>query len=186
MPAGYAEAMLKLYACYLIQGEAAGYAFLHAKIDYLNYRAKYENKDLVFLTLNQFNIFGCPTLYLTPQTATRQLQDSFKSFHVESKELPDVNYKTEFDRFEQGIDGVLNRVRTLVDNNLKAIDEKIRKQLYGSLGITEDNLTHIESIEYNGQQSYNLTYSKKNSLYPEFYIVQTDKQGNIKEVLESR
>lgn len=186
MPAGYAEAMLKLYACYLIQGEPAGYAFLHAKIDYLNYRAKYENKDLVFLTLNQFNLFGCPTLYLTPQTATRQLQDSFKSFHVESRELPDVNYKTEFDRFEQGIDGVLNRVRTLVDNNLKAIDEKIRKQLYGSLGLAEDNLTRIESVEYNGQQSYNLTYSKKNSLYPEFYIVQTDKQGNIKEVLESR
>lgn len=186
MPAGYAEAMLKLYACYLIQGEPAGYAFLHAKIDYLNYRAKYENKDLVFLTLNQFNIFGCPTLYLNPQTATRQLQESFKSFHVESKELPDVNYKTEFDRFELGIDGVLNRVRTLVDNNLKAIDEKIRKQLYGLLGLSEDNLTHIESVEYNGQQSYNLTYAKKNSIYPEFFIVQTDKQGNIKEVLESR
>lgn len=186
MPAGYAEAMLKLYACYLIQGEPAGYAFLHAKIDYLNYRAKYENKDLVFLTLNQFNLFGCPTLYLTPQTATRQLQDSFKSFHVESKELPDVNYKTEFDRFEQGIDGVLNRVRTLVDNNLKAIDVKIRKQLYDSLGLAEDNLTRIESVEYNGQQSYNLTYSKKHKFYPKFYVVQTDKYGNINEVLESR
>ena len=186
MPAGYAEAMLKLYACHLIQGEPAGYAFLHAKIDYLNYRAKYENKDLVFLTLNQFNLFGCPTIYLNPQTATRQLLDSVKSFHVESKELPDVNYKTVFDRFEQGIDGVLNRVRTLVDNNLKAIDKKIRKQLYGSLGLTEDNLIRIESVEYNGQQSYNLTYSKKNFLYPEFFVVQTDKQGTIKEVLESR
>ena len=186
MPAGYAEAMLKLYACHLIQGEPAGYAFLHAKIDYLNYRAKYENKDLVFLTLNQFNLFGCPTIYLNPQTATRQLLDSVKSFHVESKELPDVNYKTVFDRFEQGIDGVLNRVRTLVDNNLKAIDKNIRKQLYGSLGLTEDNLIRIESVEYNGQQSYNLTYSKKNFLYPEFFVVQTDKQGTIKEVLESR
>lgn len=186
MPAGYAEAMLKLYACYLIQGEPAGYAFLHAKIDYLNYRAKYENKDVVFLTLNQFNLFGCPTIYLNSQTATRQLQDLFKSFHVESKELPDVNYKTEFDRFEQGIDRVLNRVRTLVDNNLKAIDEKIRKQLYFSLGLTEDNLIRIESVEYNGQQSYNLTYSKNNPLYPEFFIVQTDKQGTIREVLESR
>lgn len=186
MPAGYAEAMLKLYACCLIQGEPAGYAFLHAKIDYLNYRAKYENKDLVFLTLNQFNLFGCPTLYLTPQTATRQLQDSFKSFHVESKELPDVIYKTEYDRFEQGVDGVLNRARTLVENSLKAIDEKIRKQLYGSLGLAEENLTRIESVEYNGQLSYNLTYSKKNPLHPEFYIVQTDNQGNINEVLESR
>lgn len=186
MPAGYAEAMLKLYTCYLIQGEPAGYAFLHAKIDYLNYRAKYENKDVVFLTLNQFNLFGCPTIYLNSQTETRQLQDLFKSFHVESKELPDVNYKTEFDRFEQGIDRVLNRVRTLVDNNLKAIDENIRKQLYFSLGITEDNLIRIESVEYNGQQLYNLTYSKKNPLYPEFFIVQTDKQGIIREVLESR
>jgi len=186
MPAGYAEAMLKLYACYLIQGEPAGYALLHAKIDYLNYRAKYENKDLVFLTLNQFNLFGCPTLYLSPQDATRQLKESFKSFAVEPKELPDVNYKTEFDRFEQGIDAVLNRARTLVDNNLKLLDEKIRTLLYDKLGLNEDNLTRIESVEYNGQQSYNLTYSKKNQLYPEFYIVQTDKNGNIKEVLESR
>lgn len=186
MPAGYAEAMLKLYACYLIQGEPAGYAFLHAKIDYLNYRAKYENKDLVFLTLNQFNLFGCPTLYLAPQTATRQMRESFKSFHVESKELPEVNYKTEFDKFEQGIDGVLDRARTLVDNNLKALDEKIRKLLYGSLGLTEDNLTRIESVESNGQQSYNLTYAKKNKYYPEFYIVQTDDSGEIKEVLKSR
>ena len=186
MPAGYAEAMLKLYACYLIQGEPAGYALLHAKIDYLNYRAKYENKDLVFLTLNQFNLFGCPTLYLSPQDATRQLKESFKLFSVEPQELPDVNYKTEFDRFEQGIDAVLNRARTLVDSNLKLLDEIIRTQLYDSLGLKEENLTRIESVEYNGQQSYNLTYSKKNQLYPEFYIVQTDKEGNIKDVLESR
>jgi hypothetical protein len=186
MPAGYAEAMLKLYACYLIQGEPAGYALLRAKVDYLNYRAKYENKDLVFLTLNQFNLFGCPTLYLSPQDATHQLMESLKSFSVESKDLPDVNYKTEFDRFEQGIDAVLNRARTLVDSNLKLLDKKIRTQLYDSLGLKEDNLTRIESVEYNGQQSYNLTYSKKNPLYPEFYIVQTDKQGNIKDVLESR
>lgn len=186
MPAGYAEAMLKLYACYLIQGEPAGYALLHAKIDYLNYRAKYENKDLVFLTLNQFNLFGCPTLYLSPQDATHQLKESFKSFSAEPKELPDVNYRTEFDRFEQGIDAVLNRARTLVDSNLKLLDEKIRTQLYNLLNLKEDNLTRIESVEYNGQQSYNLTYSKKNQLYPEFYIVQTDKEGNIKDVLESR
>lgn len=186
MPAGYAEAMLKLYACYLIQGEPAGYALLHAKIDYLNYRAKYEDKDLVFLTLNQFNLFGCPILYLSPQDATRQLKESFKSFSVEPKELPEVNYNTEFDRFEQGIDGVLNRARTLVDNNLKMLDEKIRTLLYDKLELNEDNLTRIESVEYNGQQSYNLTYSKKNQLYPEFFIVQTDKDGNIKDVLESR
>lgn len=186
MPAGYAEAMLKLYACYLIQGEPAGYAMLHAKIDYLNYRAKYENKDLVFLTLNQFNLFGCPTLYLSPQDTTRQLKDSFKAFSVEPKELPDVNYKTEFDKFEQGINGVLNRARTLVESNLRILDDKIRKELYGSLGLTENDLVRIETVEYNGQQSYNLTYSKKNSLYPEFYIVQTDKQGNITEILESR
>lgn len=186
MPAGYAEAMLKLYACYLIQGEPAGYALLHAKIDYLNYRARYENKDLVFLTLNQFNLFGCPVLYLSPQDSTQQLRESFKFFSVEPKELPEVNYKTEFDRFEQGIDGVLNRARTLVDNNLKALDEKIRTLLYGQLELTADNLTRIESVEYNGQQSYNLTYSKKNPLYPEFYLVQTDNRGNITDVLESR
>lgn len=186
MPAGYAEAMLKLYACYLIQGEPAGYAFLHAKIDYLNYRAKYENKDLVFLTLNQFNLFGCPTLYLSPQDATRQLRDTFKSFSVEPKELPDVNYKTEFDRFEQGVDGVLNRVRTLVDKNLKVLDAKIRTLLYEQLELTADNLTRIETVEYNGQQTYNVTYYKKNPLYPEFYIVQTDSSGNIVDILESR
>lgn len=186
MPAGYAEAMAKLYACYLIQGEPAGYAFLHAKIDYLNYRARYENKDLVFLTLNQFNLFGCPTLYLAPQTNTRQLQESLKTFSVESKTLPEVNYKTEFDRFEQGIDGVLHRARALVDDNLKAIDKNIRTQLNSVLGLVEDSLTRIESVEHNGQQSYNLTYVKKNAIYPEFFIVQTDESGNIKEVLESR
>jgi hypothetical protein len=186
MPAGYAEAMLKLYACYLIKGEPAGYALLHAKIDYLNYRAKYENKDLVFLTLNQFNLFGCPTLYLAPQDATHQLKESLKSFSVEPQELPEVNYKTEFDRFEHGIDAVLNRARTLVDNNLMLIDEKIRTQLYGSLGLKEEELARIESVEYNGQLSYNLTYSRKNTLYPEYYIIQTDKNYNISEILESR
>lgn len=185
MPAGYAEAMLKLYACYLFQGEPAGYAMLHAKIDYLNYRAQYENKDLVFLTLNQFNLFGCPTLFATPQNATHQLREAL-TMSIPTKDLPDVNYNTEFDRFEQGIDGVLNRVRTLVDNNLRILDEKIRTQLYGSIGLSEDNLTRIESVEYNGQLSYNLTYAKKNPLYPEFYIVRTDKNGNINEVLESR
>ena len=97
-----------------------------------------------------------------------------------------MNYKTEFDRFEEGIDGVLKRARTLVDSNLKLLDEKIRSLLYDKLELGEDNLTQIESVEYNGQQSYNLTYSKKNQLYPEFYIVQTDKDGNIKDILESR
>ena len=66
------------------------------------------------------------------------------------------------------------------------LDEKIRALLYDKLGLNEDNLTRIESVEYNGHQSYNLTYLKKNQLYPEFYIVQTDKDGNIKDVLESR
>ncbi len=186
MPAGYAEAMLKLYACYLYKGEPAGYAMLHAKIDYLNFRAKYENKDLVFLTINQFNLFGCPILYATAQDATHQLRESFKSVRIPAKDLPDVDYHTEYDRFEQGIDAVLNRARTLVNNNLKALDEKIRTELYGSLGLAEDNLTRIERVEYNGQQSYNLTYAKKNKFYPEFYIVQTDENGEIKEVLKSR
>lgn len=186
MPAGYAEAMLKLYACYLFQGESAGKAFLRAKIDYLNYRARYENKSLVFLTLNQFNLFGCPTLSCYAPNATHQLRTSIKAINVSSKELPDVRCKTEFDRFEKGIDGVLNRARQLVDRNLKQMDEYIRKQLYGTLELSEDNLARIESLEYNGQQSYNLTYVKKNNLYPEFYVVQTDKNGNIKEILKSK
>lgn len=186
MPAGYAEAMLKLYACYLFQGESAGKALLRAKIDYLNYRAKYENKDLVFLTLNQFNLFGCPTLTCYAPNATHQLKSTIKSLNFSAKELPQVSYKTEFDRFEKGIDGVLNRARRLVDSNLKQMDKYIRKQLYGSLELSEDNLTRIESLESNGQLSYNLTYSKTNRLYPEFYVVQTDKTGQIKEILQSR
>ncbi len=186
MPAGYAEAMLKLYACYLIKGESAGYAFLHAKIDYLNYRAKYENMDFVFLTLNQFNLFGCPTLYLSHQDAVHQLRQFIDSVNVSPKEIPEVKYKKEFDKLEKGIDGVLNHVRTLVDKNLKDLDEKIRTQLYDSLGITDDNLIRIESVEYNGQQTYMMTYSKKNDLYPEFFVIQTDRNGNIKEIIESR
>lgn len=186
MPAGYAEAMLKLYACYLFQGESAGKAMLRAKIDYLNYRARYENKDMVFLTLNQFNLFGCPTLTCYAPNATHQLKSAIQSLSFSTKELPEVSYKTEFDRFEKGIDGVLNRARQLVDSNLKQMDEYIRKQLYGSLELSEDNLTRIESLKSNGQLSYNLTYSKTNRLYPEFYVVQTDKTGQIKELLQSR
>ena len=64
--------------------------------------------------------------------------------------------------------------------------ENVRSQLYDIIEIKEDNLTRIEKVEYNGQHSYNLTYSKENTLYPEFYIIQTDKQGNIKDVLKSR
>ena len=145
MPAGYAEAMLKLYACYLFQGESAGKAMLRAKIDYLNYRARYENKDLVFLTLNQFNLFGCPTLTCYAPNATHQLKSAIKSISISSKELPQVTSRAVFDRFEQGIDGVLNRARQLVDSNLKQMDEYIRKQLYGSLELSENNLTRIES-----------------------------------------
>lgn len=186
MPAGYAEAMLKLFACYLYSGESAGYAMLHAKIDYLNWRAQFENQDFVFLTLNQFNLFGCPILYAKTQEGTSPLRQLIKSINIPTKEIPKVDYYIEFDRFEQGIDAVLNRARTLVDNNLKALDEKIRTELYGSLGLKEDNLTRIERVEYNGQQSYNLTYAKKNKFYPEFYIVQTDGNGEIKEVIKSR
>lgn len=186
MPAGYAEAMLKLYACYLFQGEPAGKALLRAKIDYLNYRAKYENKDLVFLTLNQFNLFGCPTLTCYAPNATHQLKHAIKSIHISSKELPVVAHKTEFDRFEKGIDGVLNRARQLVDRNLKQMDEYIRRQLDGTLELSEDELARIESLEYNGQLSYNLTYSKKNNVYPEFYLVQLNNTGEIKEILQSK
>lgn len=186
MPAGYAEAMLKLYACYLFQGESAGKAMLRAKIDYLNYRARYENKDLVFLTLNQFNLFGCPTLTCYAPNATHQLRTAIKSINISSKEFPNVTTKTEFDRFKKGIDGVLNRARQLVDRNLKQMDEYVRKQLYETLELSEDNLTRIESLESNGQLSYNLTYAKKNKIYPEFYIVQTDKKGVVKEVLLSK
>lgn len=186
MPAGYAEAMLKLYACYLFQGESAGKAMLRAKIDYLNYRARYENKDLVFLTLNQFNLFGCPTLTCYTPNATHQLKAAIKSINVSSKELPEVTRKTELDRFEKGIDGVLNRARQLVDRNLMQMDEYIRKQLYGTLELTEDNLVKIESLKHNGQQSYNLTYAKKNSLYPVFFVIQADKSGDIFQIFQSK
>jgi len=186
MPAGYAEAMLKLYACYLFQGESAGKAFLKAKIDYLNYRARYENKNLVFLTLNQFNLFGCPTLTCYTPNATHQLKSAIQSIRFSAKELPQVTCKKEFDRFEIGIDGIFNRARQLVDSNLKQMDEYIRMQLFSSLELSENNLTRIDSLESNGQLSFNLTYVKKNKLYPEFYVVQTDKQGNIKEIFQSR
>lgn len=186
MPAGYAEAMLKLYACYLFQGIPAGKALLRAKIDYLNYRARYENKDLVFLTLNQFNLFGCPTLTCYAPNASHQLKSEVKSINVSARELPQVKHHIEFDRLGKGIDGILNRARQLVDSNLKRMDEYIRKQLYESLDLSEKDLSRIERLEYNGQLSYNLTYSKKNKFYPEFYIIQTDKNGGIKEILESR
>lgn len=185
MPAGYAEAMLKLYSCYLFQSESAGKAMLRAKIDYLNYRARYENKDLVFLTLNQFNLFGCPTLTCYAPNASHQLRAAIKSINIPSKELPEVITKTEFERFEKGIDGVLNRASQLVDRNLKQMDEHIRKQLYGTLELSEDNLIRIESIENNEQRSYNLTYAKKNKLYPEFYVVQADRNGTVFQVLQS-
>ena len=186
MPAGYAEAMLKLYACYLFQGEPAGYAMLKAKVDYLNYRAKYENKDLVFLTLNQFNLFGCPMLSCAPEDSTGMLRSTDMSLRIQPRELPDVAYKTEYRREGCGIDAVLHRAQNLVNKNLEEIDQRIRTRLYDALGISKDNLVTIESIEYNGQMTYNLTYSKQNKLFPEFYIVQTDENGDIKEVLQSR
>lgn len=186
MPAGYAEAMLKLYACYLFKGEPAGYAMLHAKVDYLNYRAKYESKDIVFLTLNQFNVFGCPTLFASAKDAQHQLKESLNKLQISEKELPEVSYKTEYNRLEHGIDGVLHRAQMLVDDNMKLLDDKIRSLLYDDLGITEDDLMRIESMEYNGQQSYNLIYRKQNPLYPEFYIIRTDKNGAVVEILGSR
>lgn len=186
MPAGYAEAMLKLYACYLFQGEPAGKAFLHAKVDYLNYRATFENKSLVALTIHQFNLYGCPTLSCYSPDATKQLMNMVKGFNIETKELPEVNYVTEYDKLGSGIDAVLNHARQLVDSNLRTLDEKIRKQLYGQLDVSADDLTKIERMECKGQVAYNMTYSKENKLYPEFYEVVCDEQGNIKEVIESR
>lgn len=186
MPAGYAEAMLKLYACYLFQGEPAGKAFLHAKIDYLNYRATFENKSLVALTIHQFNLYGCPTLSCYSPDATKQLMNMVKGFNIGTKELPEVNYVTEYDKLGSGIDAVLNRARQLVDSNLRTLDEKIRKQLYGQLEVSADDLTKIERLECKGQVAYNMTYSKKNKLYPEFYEVVSDESGNVKEVIQSR
>lgn len=186
MPAGYAEAMLKLYACYLFQGEPAGKAFLHAKIDYLNYRATFENKSLVALTIHQFNLYGCPTLSCYSPDVTKQLMSMVKGFNIGTKELPEVNYVTEYDKLGSGIDAVLNRARQLVDSNLRTLDEKIRKQLYGQLEVSADDLTKIERLESKGQVAYNTTYSKKNKLYPEFYEVVSDEQGIVKEIIKSR
>ena len=98
-------------------------------------------------------------------------QDDIVASEDSSKDLPEAKYNKEYDGCDQGIDGVLNKVRSLVDKNLKELDEKIRAKLYGSLGITEDNLIRIESFEYNGQLTYTMTYSKKNDFYPEFFVV---------------
>ena len=183
MPAGYGETVFKLYASYLLRGTPAGKAMLQAKIDYLNYRARYENIDLVWLTIWQFNLFGCPTVRV--KSSSTYFRGEIKEMNAPAKELPTVYYKTEYNRSEQGIDGVLLHAQSLVDDNLRILDEKIRALLYNDLGIKKEDLMQIESVEYNGQISYNFVYQKHNPLYPDFYIVRTDKNG-VTEVLQSR
>ena len=182
IPAGMSESFMKLYTLYLFKGISAGEAFLRAKCDYFNTCRDLDGDDAAYATVLMFNLFGMPALSVIRQDTVTQEARGMKvalPFDPQAK----AEYKTVYEK-GQRVGGLLEHVRSLVNDNLQKIRRTVETQLYQSLGLSPADLSSIKSITQ-GQtlKGYRFEYQSEQQFLTLRHWAYTDAAGNLKDVI---
>lgn len=188
----FSELLMKLYNVYLNQGMPAGEALQMAKYGY--YRTCHDISDdtNAMYTILEFNLFGCPLLSMKPtlpanykpilcgRSVVMRPPSAYKP--INAIPVGENAYNTE---------DVLDYIRRRVDNNLDIIREKVEREVYQRLGLGKDNLQNTFKLTRDDNQTgwrfvYNNALQGENMNFETYYIVDTDQQGKISRIIQTK
>lgn len=177
-----AQILLKEYLSNLMKGYEAGKALTMAKLSYLRCPDSVSDPFTLLGTILEFNLYGDPFIAVHPQL---KYDDEPIEPYISNPNFKSKEYKVVYDRDNiEDTSFLLNKVRNLVDNNLKEIRDRVCKELYSAYHIEQDQLTRIYRYEdQNGESGYRLEYDYNLDKMKFSLKVNTDKTGKIRNVL---
>ncbi len=190
---GRSELLMKLYNIYLHKGFPAGMALLKAKQDYYRTCHNEDNDEYAMFTILEFNLFGCPLLYMQPKLPMDYKPLLLGNPIIEKQGY--VNYRPKhYEPAGQSAfqaDDIHAYVRSLVDNNLSEIQQKVEKEVYRRLGLGADKLHRVLTVSSDAQKiGYQFVYkfAPDHSIprFETYCLVNTDKQGDITQIIHTK
>lgn len=190
--ASCSELMMRLYNIYLHKGMPAGLALIKAKQDYYRTCHNEDSDNYAMYTILEFNLFGCPILSMQPKLSAdyepRLLgQPIIKNAHTSYRPK---TMEVVFGGAHKA-ENIHSYVRGLVDNNLAEIRQKVETEVYQRLGLGESNVQQIMRVS---QDNHTIGYQFIYAWSPEqsyrnfqmYYIVDTDTNGNISKMMQTK
>ena len=189
-PGSGSEKFMPLYCYYQFCGLPAGQAMMQAKLDYFNTFRHFERDDFSLSTAMMFGLYGNPMLHVK---ARQDVMDNAVRYEV----LPQVPQTKAADapiRMKRmkcvlskeqlhSSKSLIEDLRGCVDNNLQAIHDVLKQNLYQQLGLDPrwlDQVDEFEMVDESGQElsGYLYNYDDDNN-YGRKTLIEVDKQGNI-------
>ena len=188
--AGYSEYLVKLLNVYLHQGIPAGAALAKAKRDYYRDKADEEGNVYALFTNLEFNLFGNPLLAMKPilpadYVPKERKRDGLGRLVTPTFKTPQCHFVVRKDPAAQG--DILSQVRAEVNRGLEKIARTIQEELYDRLGMQGQELESIIEFGSPGtEQGYYYTFCRDCGQFKSRAIAKTDRNGNIKRIIETK
>ncbi|WP_455673966.1 zinc ribbon domain-containing protein [Phocaeicola sp.] len=181
-----AEAMIKYYLNYLLQGVDAGEALLQAKYKYLQLHYE-KDGDGALTTFFEFNLFGDPLLHIQPHLVQNTSEQAHSGNSLDIPDFSDeqctYNFTLSYSSEDEEKRSLLQSVRQLVDQNLQSVREKINNLLYSHYQIDPRTLYTIHDYKNkSGKQGYVFRYRQLHNHILDDTIVYTDRNGNLQRI----
>lgn len=188
---GGIELGIYYFVHYLLQGLSAGLAWNKSRYDMIYNIAAECDVAVDMLTFLEFNVFGDPLMCYAPIEEYQDLgslgilskdpgQNVTKSLNLSTLR----HYKMEQDFSHPSL---LNMVRSITNSNLRQIHDKVSEILYSKYRVEPRSLQCIQSYTTDsGQKGYTMTYFTKGDCFAQTVFVDTDWEGDIRNIYVSK
>jgi hypothetical protein len=183
-----AQRLMNYYLTRLVSGVPAGLALATAK-DYYLQHPEGDMPDDVLATVLEFNLYGDPSMFVSynPETEQPATMGQYEYTWTPSRAGGALRYSTEKRVLYSRNQSLADRVRGLVDANLRDIKNRITQKLYAEYGLSPEELSTIHTMrESSGTSSLRFTYSHSTGKGVALQTyVDTDEKGTVRGITNS-
>lgn len=171
-----ADILVNEFINFLIEGYTTGESFARARIKTYELSGS-EDLNYALTTILEFSLYGDPLL---------MTKNGIGKFKTKSK-IASLNPKRIKSVSSPKSVGILNEVRSLVDQEVEKIGKLVNEHLYSHFNVEPRHLQKVFRISGKfGTSGYNFVYLKSKKIYPEIYSVFTDNHGKISKIYSSK
>lgn len=169
-----------------MKGYPLGVAFFQARCE--TYRLGDKGWEEA-LTIGEFNLFGDPTLFCAVDEGGKSVKKASKAALTnDTNGIFITSMETVMQKSANKPQSMLEQLRQQVNKNILDISESIGKHLYEEYGIPKREPFFVQKVKYsNGAEQLDFHYGVgENENARSEMIVQTDANGDIKSVVQSK
>lgn len=180
----YSVRLMHIYLQLLFSGIQGGEALAKAKIQYINGVTSWQIPDdlpLSLTTILEFNYYGDPLLWMKPKISTPVTYGEKTVFHTNDMVKGD-KWSVDYEPVGMGNErqGLLTRIRSMVDRNFEEIHATISDKLYKEYGIEPREFYGAYKYSTkNGEVGYSLQYRHEDGVFTSDTFVKINTQGTI-------